>query len=187
MSVKVVERVRRQGGSKIEQIMTKQSQAFKEQIVEKLLSPEARSVADVSRETGIGKSTLYRWKSDYQGTTDKVSAKSDAGDPENWAGQKKLAVVIETAGLNEHERSAYCREKGLYVEQITRWQAQAAEGCQGSGNSSESQKQTIRALKQQARTAEKEIRRKEKALAEAAALLVLKKKAQVLWDDDEGD
>jgi transposase-like protein len=157
--------------------MTKQSQAFKAQIVEKLLSPDAQSVEYVSRETGIGKSTLCRWKSDYQGTTDKVSAKSGAGDPENWAGQKKLAVVIETAGLNEHERSAYCREKGLHVEQITRWLAQAAEGCQGSGgNSSESQKQTIRALKQQARTAEKEIRRKEKALAKAAALLVLKKK-----------
>ena len=167
--------------------MARQSQAFKEQIVQKLLMPNAQSVVDVSRETGIAQSTLYRWKSDYQGTTDHASAStgSDTKNPERWSGQEKLAVVIATAGLNEHERSAYCREKGLYVEQITRWKAQAAEGCNGKRSSSVSQRQELRQLKQQAREAEKEIRRKEKALAETAALLVLKKKAQALWGDSE--
>ena len=165
--------------------MAKQSQAFKEQVVQKLLTPNAQSVVEVSRETGIAQSTLYRWKSDYQGRTGKASARTDANNPERWNGQEKLSVVIATAGLNEHERSAYCREKGLYVEQITRWKAQAAEGCNGPGPSSASQRQELRQLKQQAREAEKEIRRKEKALAETAALLVLKKKAQALWGDNE--
>ena len=110
--------------------MVRYSQAFKEQIVQKLLVPNAQSVVDISRETGIGQPTLYRWKSDDQGTTGQASTQSDAKDPERWDGQQKLAVVIETAGLNAHERSAYCREKGLYVEQIIRWKAQAAEGCQ---------------------------------------------------------
>ena len=165
--------------------MARQSQAFKEQIVQKLLVPNAQSVVDISWETGIGQSTLYRWKSDYQCTIGQASVQSDAKDPERWDGQQKRAVVIETAGLNEHERSAYCREKGLYVEQIIRWRAQAAEGCNGTGLSSTSQRQELRQLKQQAREAEKEIRRKEKALAETAALLVLKKKAQALWGDNE--
>ncbi|MEL6711460.1 MAG: transposase [Pseudomonadota bacterium] len=113
--------------------MARHSQAFKEQIVQKLLVPNAQSVVDISRETGIGQSTLYHWKSDYLGTTGQTSTQSDARDPECWDGQQKLAVVIETTGLNEHERSAYCREKGLYVEQIIRWKAQAAEDCQATG------------------------------------------------------
>lgn len=168
--------------------MVRQSQAFKEQIVQKLLTPNAQSVLDVSQETGIGQSTLYRWKSDYLGTTTGQASKGSASnDPDHWEGQKKLAEVIATAGLNEHECSAYCREKGLYVEQITRWKAQAAEGCNGTNSLSASQEQAFRELKQQAREAEKELRRKEKALAETAALLVLKKKAQGLWGDNEVD
>ena len=133
--------------------MARQSQEFKEQFVQKLLMPNAQSVVDVSRETGIAQSTLYRWKSDYQGTTGNTSASTgpDTKNPERWSGQEKLAVVIATAGLNEHERSAYCREKGLYVEQITRWKAQAAEGCNGRGSSSASQRQELRQLKQQVR------------------------------------
>jgi len=167
--------------------MARQSQAFKEQIVQKLLMPNAQSVVDVSRETGIAQSTLYRWKNDYQGTTGNASAStgSDTKNPERWDGSEKLAVVIATAGLNEHERSAYCREKGLYVEQIIRWRAQAAEGCQTTESLPASQRQELRQLKQQVRETEKEMRRKEKALAETAALLVLKKKAQALWGDNE--
>ncbi len=133
-------------------------------------------MVDISRETGIGQSTLYRWKSDYLGTTDQTSTQSDAKNLERWDGQQKLAVVIETAGLNEYERSAYCREKGLYVEQIIRWKAQAAEGCQATGALPASQRQELCQLKQQVPETEKERRRKEKALAETAALLVLKKK-----------
>ena len=165
--------------------MARHSQAFKEQIVQKLLTPNAQTVVTVSRETGIGQSTLYRWKSDYQGATGQAATGTEVKDPERWTGQEKLAVVIATAGLNEHERSVYCREKGLYVEQITRWKARAAEGCNGAGSLPASQRQELRQLKQQAREAEKEIRRKEKALAETAALLVLKKKAQALWGDNE--
>ena len=100
--------------------MAKHSQAFKEQIVEKLLNPNAQSVVELSRETGLGESTLYRWKSDYQRQTGKATTGSNNNAPDRWDGQKKLAEVIATAGLNEHERSADCREKGLYVEQITR-------------------------------------------------------------------
>ncbi len=55
--------------------MARHSQAFKEQIVQKLLIPNAQSVVDISRETGIGQSTLYRWKSDYQGTTVQASSR----------------------------------------------------------------------------------------------------------------
>jgi len=137
--------------------------------------PNAQSVVDVSYETGISQSALYRWKSDDQGMTGKASTCSDAKDPERWDGQQKLAIIIETAGLNEHECSGYCREKGLYVEQIARWRAQAAEGCNRRGSSSALQRQELRQLKQQAREAEKEIWYKEKALAETVALLVLKK------------
>jgi len=57
---------------------------------------------------------------------------ADPSNPENWSGKNKLAVVIETAALNEEELSAYCREKGLYVEQVQRWR-EAAESSADTG------------------------------------------------------
>ena len=42
-------------------------------------------------------------------------------EPEGWSAADKFTVVLETAGLNATELSAYCRQKGLYPEQVERW------------------------------------------------------------------
>jgi len=93
-------------------------------------------------------------------------------------------VVIDTATLNEHELSEYCREKGLYVEQVNQWRSSAVAG-QSKDHLSKKEREEFTALKKRNRELEKELKRKEKALAETAALLVLRKKAQAIWGDGE--
>lgn len=108
---------------------------------------------------------------------------ADSSNPENWSGQDKLAVVIETAALNEQELSEYCRKKGLYPEQIERWKEISISGHDTPERLSKAERRELQQLKKKSRKTEKELRRKEKALAEAAALLVLEKKVQAIWGD----
>lgn len=165
--------------------MARYSEEFKEQAVKRLMPPNAQSVAQVSRDIGISDVTLYTWRNQYRARGNAVPA--DPSNPENWSGKNKLAVVIETAALNEQELSAYCREKGLYVEQIQRWREAAESSAGVAGPLSAQERREWQAERKKSRRLEKDLRRKEKALAEAAALLVLQKKVQAIWGEHEDD
>lgn len=91
-------------------------------------------------------------------------------------------MVIETAGLSEAELAQYCRKKGLHVEQVRAWRG-ACEGANGSPEERVSPAQRAQERKR-LRELEKELRRKDKALAEAAALLVLSRKLEALRSED---
>jgi transposase len=108
--------------------MQRYSAEFKEQAVRKMMPPNAQSVAQVSRDTGVSDATLYNWRNQFRQQGKAVPA--DPSNPDNWSGPNKLAVVIETASLNEEELAAYCRQKGLYAEQIARWRASAVAGVE---------------------------------------------------------
>jgi len=161
--------------------MAQYSEEFKEKIVQKMMPPNAMSVAQIHRDTRVSEPTLYSWRNKVRGEGKAVP--SDPSNPEQWSGQDKLAVVIETAALNEQELSEYCRGKGLYVEQIDSWKKAAISGNDSSGQSFRAERREWRQQRVKVRELEKELRRKEKALAEAAALLILEKKAQVIWGD----
>jgi hypothetical protein len=88
----------------------------------------------------------------------------------------KFTVVLETATLNEVDLAAYCRSKGLYVEQIAQWRAQ----CEASFNPT-TMSAAERANAKRIQLLEREIARKEKEIAEAAALMILRKKAEAIW------
>ncbi len=98
--------------------MPKYNEEFKEQAVRKMMPPNAMSVAQVSRDTGVSDVTLYNWRNQFRHEGKSVPA--DPSNPENWSGENKLAVVIETAALNEEELAEYCRQKGLYAENFPR-------------------------------------------------------------------
>ena len=159
--------------------MPRYSEEFKEQAVSRLIPPNAQSVAQVSREVGVPAVTLYNWRNQYRDRGNAVPA--DPSNPENWSGKNKLAVVIETAALNEQELSAYCREKGLYVEQVRRWREAAESGADMHRPLTAADRQEWQKERKKLRKLEKEVTRKDKALAEAAALLVLQKKAREIW------
>jgi len=98
----------------------------------------------------------------------------------HWSSAEKFAVVLETAAMNAAERAEYARRKGLYVEQMEAWTRACREA-----NGTLVERPETRADKRRIHELERELHRKERALAEAAALLVLRKKADAIWGTDE--
>ncbi|MBT5230901.1 MAG: transposase [Methylococcales bacterium] len=165
--------------------MPSYSEEFKQKVVQKMMPPNASSVAQVQRDTGISVQTLYTWRNKYRQEGKVVPA--DSSNPDNWSGSDKLAVIIETAALNEHELSTYCRKKGLYPEQIERWKGAAIAGNEGAGQLDKSERRNWQEEKKQRKNLEKELRRKDKALAETAALIVLQKKPRPFGGSKRND
>ena len=165
--------------------MAQYSEGFRERAVQMMMAPAAKSVAQVSRETGASEQTLYNWRNRLRHEGKAVPA--DPSNPESWNGENKLAVVIETAALNAEELAEYCRGKGLYVEQIARWREAAIAGAETQRPLSAAERRELLQDRKKIRQLEKELRRKEKALAEAAALLLLQKKTQAIWGASEDD
>jgi hypothetical protein len=157
----------------------------KESVLRRLFSQNPESVADVCRSTGIPRSTVFYWKYKKEAQVKMVVSSSD---PSSWDGSKKLSIVIETAGLNKEELSEYCRKNGLYPEQIDQWRTAAIFANEVSSSAlTRKEKSELKKEKQKSRRLEKELNRKDKALAETAALLVLKKKVQEIWGDPEDE
>lgn len=158
-------------------------------MIRKMTGPAAMSASALSRESGIAQGTLSRWLraaatvgdvSDYEDD----SQADDAHDkrPEDWTPEEKLGAVLEASGLDEQALGAFLRRRGLHREHLERWRVQATEalGAKPKRRGRSAEQKRIRKL-------ERELVRKEKALAEAAALLVLKKKLETFYGEDEDD
>ena len=103
--------------------MRRYSESVRADVRRRMSPPIHQSVAQISEELGIHVMTLYKWRKAWrlQGKVVPASEK----EPEGWSAADKFTVVLETAGLNATELSAYCRQKGLYPEQVDRWRQAA--------------------------------------------------------------
>jgi len=163
--------------------MARYSQERKDSILNKLLPPHNMTVAALSREQGVSVQTLYNWRNQAKQEGKPVPGKTSSS--EHWSAQTKLAVVVETQPLSASQLSEYCREKGLYPEQVERWREECLQGFTQSKSNRQQEQRQRREDKTQIKQLKKELRRKEKALAETAALLVLRKKLQAFWPEEE--
>ena len=111
----------------------------------------------------------------------------NGNNSEEWNSQDKFAVVLETAAMSAAELSAYCRRKGLYAQQIEVWRQVCRAANANAAQTGKKQREQSKGDQKRIRTLEKELHRKEKALAEVAALLVLRKKTQAIWGDEAED
>ena len=152
----------------------KYSKEFKDSIIAKLLPPSNASVLDVAKETGIPKDTLYCWRVKYHNTSAKESDQRQQSS--NFSSEEKLTIVIETASLNETETSEYCRRKGLYSDQINGWTSVIKQSLTHKAPISKADRKTAQQQEKTIKQLQSELNRKDKALAEAAALLILEKK-----------
>jgi hypothetical protein len=163
--------------------MKRYSSERKESVLRKMLPPLNKTIHELESEEGIPRTTLYDWR--IQARNRGVMMPSSGNNPQKGDGAVKFRVVLETAALNEAELSAYCREKGIYPSDVKEWQ----EVCAMANTSDKAQRKAIRDARQadakRIRELERELRRKDKALAETAALLVLRKKAVALWGEEE--
>lgn len=162
---------------------TRYSEEFKLSIIAKLLPPHNVSVPELVKETGVPKDTLYTWRNKYRNTRNEPGAVVRNQQPGSFSNEEKLAVVIETASLSEVELGEYCRRKGFYPEQITCWKNAFIQGP--SATLSKAEREQLKDQTATIKQLEKELNRKDKALAETAALLVLQKKFQALWEEPE--
>lgn len=172
------------------------SEAMKARMIRRMTGPRALSATTVSQETGIPQPTLSRWlrsagtlrvvtKSD-ETPADGTHASAPRKRVQDWTPQEKLQAVLETVAMSDDDLGAFLRRHGLHREQLEQWRQQATSAL-GSDGPRRKRSSGPTAEEKRIRELERQLRRKDKALAEVAALLVLKKKADALFGVEEDD
>lgn len=167
--------------------MQEYSESFKRKMVQRMCGPDARSAGSLSLEVGVAQSTLSRWLREA-GTIGTMTNSNERNDPptsssvhRERSAEDKLRLVLEAGRLSNEELGAFLRREGLHEAELDEWKdamLSSLKPAAKSGRAGDARR--VREL-------ERELRRKDKALAEAAALLVLQKKVQALWGDEDDD
>ncbi|CAJ0904479.1 transposase [Ralstonia pickettii] len=157
--------------------MARYGQAFKDKAVARLLAPESASLEVVSREVGVGVGTLERWREDAQSRPARGRA---------WTAGARLEAVITTAAMNEASKSAWCREHGVYPPDLDKWRVSCTTALVDPQDAPASA-QATRADRKRIKELERDLLRKDRALAETAALLVLSKKVSAIFNRGEDE
>ena len=167
---------------------------FKNTMIQKMTGPDAISATALSKQVDIPQSTLSKWLrmagvgpsygfpnnvNEYT----KMAKLTDPMRPNDWSAEDKLKAVMEASSLDDKQLGAFLRSKGLHQTHLDQWRLQVLNALQNSSSKKKSRRNTVDAKR--IRALEKELNRKDKALAETAALLVLKKKVQEIWGDED--
>ena len=148
-------------------------------VLTKMLPPNNMPLGQLAKEEGISQATLAKWRAEAR-AKGQFLPDANAG-PEGWTSRDKLSAVIETASMNAAELGEYCRRRGVYPEQLGVWR----EACERANDWERAAASRIsretKDDKKRIKELERDLARKEKALAEAAALMILRKKAEAIW------
>ncbi len=157
--------------------MARHGQAFKDRAVARLLPPESAALEVVARDVGIGAETLRRWGEDAQSRPARGRA---------WTGGARLEALITTAAMNEAGTSAWCREQGVYPAELAKWRASCTTAL-ADPEDVRASPQATRADRKRIKELERDLLRKDRALAETAALLVWSKKVAAIFTQGEDE
>jgi transposase-like protein len=157
--------------------MTRYSEAVKERMVRRLTGPSPISAMALARETGINQTVLSRWLRDAC-TVDRMAP--NRKKTIKWTGAEKLRVVIAARGLSDAELGALLRHEGIFETDLVAWRG-VAEAALSDSVRRPGDSEAVRRIQ----ALERELQRKDAALAETAVLIVLKKKAQAIWGDGD--
>lgn len=170
-------------GEEAEKAVSQQrSEEFRRAAVEKFHNRGNRSVQEIAQVLGVSSWSLYHWAKRY-GNAERMNKQRRPGER---SAQEKLKAVIEYEGMPEDKRGEYLRREGLRSEHIEGWKKSMEAGL-GGGKPSAADRSERAADKKKIEELERELRRKDKALAETTALLVLKKKADLIWGGGENE
>jgi transposase-like protein len=170
------------------------SEMFKRKMIQKLSGPNAISAGALSKQVDVPQSTLSTWlrkagvepRFGFPGKPDNHAQKRPymtPKRPEDWSPEEKLKTVLDAASLSDDQLGAFLRRRGIHETHLQQWRLQMLGGL---GKVPVDKKPKRRAADaKRIRSLEKELKRKDKALAETAALLVLKKKAREIWGDED--
>lgn len=154
-------------------------------VLKRMLPPQGVSVRQLSREEGISEATLHKWRTEAR---DKGRLLPDVNSgPDGWSARDKFAAVVETASLNAADLGEYCRSRGIFPEQIVAWRAACERANDWERAAASRISRETKDDRKRIQQLERELARKEKALAEAAALMILRKKAEAIWGPEGGE
>lgn len=157
--------------------MARYGEAFRNRVVARLLPPESANAGVVAKEIGVSVQTLERWREEVQS----MPARGRA-----WTAGARLEAVIAAAALGEADKSAWCREHGIYPTELDKWRSSATTAL-AEPEEARASPQATRQDRKRIKELERELLRKDRALAETAALLVLSKKVAAIFNKGEGE
>ena len=161
--------------------MASYSEEFKNSMIARMLPPNSEPVSKIAKETNISIGTLHKWKKQHIESGESIKT----SDTDRWSSQEKFMVVMETASMNEAELSKYCRETGIYPDQVKDWKDVCMQANGGVAKEASRLNKEMKSKNKEIKALEKEIQRKDKTLAETAAILVLRKKLDALLGTDD--
>lgn len=152
------------------------SQEFKDAVVTKIMNRGSSTVAEVCEGEGVRQGTAYRWliRDTIPGMKNKLKSRK-------WTAGEKLQAVSETLSATEADTGLYLRKEGLHSQQLDEWRSQVLASLESSPKRAAVKDERDERIKQ----LEREVLRKDKALAEASVLLILQKKANLIWGDED--
>ena len=154
----------------------------KNAVLKRMLPPNNMAIRQLSQEEGIAEATLHKWRSDARG---KGQLLPDAAvGSEGWTSRDKFAAVLETAAMNEVDLGEYGRKRAVFPAQIKAWRMACEQANDWDRTSTARMSQATREERKRIKELERELARKDRALAETAALLVLRKKLTAIWGQD---
>ena len=157
--------------------MARYGEAFRNRAVARLLPPESANIGVVASEIGVSMQTLERWREQAQSRPARGRA---------WTAGARLEAVITSAAMDEVRKSAWCREHGVYPAELDQWRLSATTAL-AEPEEARASPQATRQDKKRIKDLERELLRKDRALAETAALLVLSKKVAAIFSKAEDE
>ena len=162
--------------------VTQYSAAIKASVLSKAFAPHPPRLVELAQEFNIPVATVYTWIHNMRNKQGKAGSERS----NDKSTEAKLQAVIDTASMSEQERGAYCREHGIYTHHLDEWRKQFLQGF-GAHVVSRKEAKAERKLQNEYNKLKHELDKKDKALAEVSALLILKKKADLLWGTIDED
>ena len=164
--------------------MSKLSTEAKRAIVEKVLARDGRTIREIAEAHNIPYSTLHEWiRKNRNGGI--INSEKSVKNNQTLSLSERFQHLVATASLDETAIGIYCRENGLYGVQLTQWKE--AFMTQQPTKKKQDNLAELKALRIENKQLKQDVKRKNSALAEATALLILKKKASLIWGEVEED
>src|SRR3989338_847715 len=157
--------------------MARYGEAFRSRVVARLLPPESANVVLVAKEIGVTVQTLERWREEVQSRPARGRA---------WTAGSRLEAGITAAALDCVGKNAWCREHGVYPAELDKWRSSATTAL-AEPDEARASPQSTRQDKKRIKELERELLRKDRALAETSALLVLSKKVAAIFSKGEAE
>ena len=172
--------------------MTTYATGFKARMVQRMAGREGISATALAKEVGVSQNTLSRWlrEASVAGPTMTSMKKKPSSRKSSSRGRtaaEKFQIVLKAAALSDNDLGAFLRREGVHEAQLEEWRAKATEGATGALKAPHAKRSERTPEARKIKDLERELLRKDRALAEVTALLALKKKVQELWGDEDDD